>query len=349
MKAALEGPWGNPSSIHREGRAARDLLEGARRQVAALVGGDPDEIVFTSGGTEADWLGISGLQQLAGGPVACAAIEHPAALGPAADAIPIEVDADGRIDVAAVEAACRAGARVVVVGMANHELGTLQDVAELVAVAHEHKARVHCDAVQAAGKVPIDARSLEVDTLAISSHKIYGPKGTGALWIRRDVDLPPLVEAGHQERGRRPGTENLLGAVGFGAAAEVAERVGLVQAPEVARLTARLEAGLVDIPGARIHGAGAVRVGNTINVGFEGALGEVVVAALDLEGIACSTGAACTSGTVKASAVLLAVGLDEDRAKEAIRFSLGRQNSEDEVKALLELLPSIIARARAFR
>jgi cysteine desulfurase len=367
--AALE-VHGNPSSIHAEGRAARDLIERSRRHVADLIAGRPEELVFTSGGTEADCLGVIGLArhgraQGKRARVLASAIEHPAVTG-AVHALAahgfepmwLPVDSAGRVDLDAFERACRAGAAVAAVALANHETGTVQDIRAMAGVCREHGVLLHCDAVQAAGKLPIDVSALGVDALAMSAHKIHGPKGVGALWVRAGLDLAPLIEAGHQERERRPGTENLPGIAGLGEAARLARLHGGSRAEHVRALAAQLEAGLLALGcdggdggggGVRIHGHGAARVGNTVNAGFDGALGEVVVAALDIAGVAVSTGAACTSGSVEPSPVLLALGLPVERAREAVRFSLGRDNTAAEVHALLEVLPDIVARARRFR
>lgn len=353
---------GNPSSVHREGRQARHLVEDARARVASLCGARADEMVFTSGGTEADCLGIVGLARVAserGLParVLGTAIEHPAVSGAlaflagrgvAVSLVP--VSDTGVLDMDALAAACAEGAGVLALSLCNHELGTLQDVTRAAAIAHEYGVLVHCDAVQAAGKVAIDVEELGVDSLAISAHKFHGPKGVGALFVREGIALGALFAAGHQERERRPGTENVAGIAGMGEAAELALASLEHDAPRVARLAEELQHGLLrHIPGARIHGAGAARVGNTVNVGFEGALGEVVVAALDMAGFAVSTGAACTSGTVAPSAVLLGIGLPVERAREAVRISLGRDNSRSDIQSLLEVLPPIIERARQFR
>lgn len=352
MVRALAAGAGNPSSIHAEGRAGRDLVEAARREVAALVGGRPEEIVFTSGGTEADALAVIGLARAAvaaGRPavVAAAAVEHPAVGGAVAELVDrgfearaLPVDREGRVQAVELDAA------VVAIALANHELGTVHDVAAIATAARARGARVVCDAVQAAGKLALDVRALGVDALAISAHKLGGPAGVGALWVRDGVDVPPLVGAGHHERGRRPGTENVLGIVGFGVAAARARTDGLAAQPRIAALRDRLERALLAIPGARVHGAGAPRVATTTNVAFEGAPGDAVVQALDLEGIAASTGAACTSGRIEPSRVLLALGLSPDRAAEAVRFSLGPSTTEADIDHVIDLVPGLIDRVR---
>jgi cysteine desulfurase len=341
--------WGNPSSIHAEGRRARDHLEQARDRVARLAGRPREQVVFTSGGTEGNTLGVLGLAAVAerrGLPrvVAAAAIDHPSLRGAVAALVargwrlaPIAITADG-----ALEAGSLDGVGLVAIAAVNHELGTLAGPGA-AAAARAAGALVHVDAVQAAGKLALAA--IDADALVLSAHKLGGPQGVGALAILSDDGLP-LVDAGHQERGRRPGTENALGIVGFGAAAEHADAAGW---PAVTALGDRLEAGLRAITGVRIHGAGAPRIGGTVNAGFAGARGESLVIALDLAGIAASTGAACTSGTIEPSPVLLAIGQSSDRAREAVRFSLGPTTTAAEIDAVLELLPSIVARAREQR
>jgi cysteine desulfurase len=351
MTAAMADP-GNPSSIHTEGRTARDHIERARNHVAHLVGRPREQVVFTSGGTEANALGVLGLAAVAeqrGLPrvVAATAIDHPSLAGAVAALIargwqrrPIAVSDHGAPRVDAVDAL--AGVGLVALAAVNHELGTIAGRA-VVAAARAAGALVHIDAVQAAGKLAL--AELDGDAIAISAHKLGGPQGAGALAIAQDAGLP-LIDAGHQERGRRPGTENTLGIVGLGAAAAAAD---LASWPAVCALGDRLEAGLRAIPGVRIHGAGAPRVGGTVNAGFAGARGESIVIALDLAGIAASTGAACTSGSVQPSPVLLGLGLLPDQAREAVRFSLGRTTTADEIDAVLDRLPAIVARARAHR
>ena len=348
MSQAMADP-GNPSSIHAEGRRARDHVERARDHVARLVGRPREQVVFTSGGTEGNVLGVVGLAAVAerrGLPrvVAAAAIDHPSLRGAVAALVargwqlrPIGVAATG-----ALEASSLGGAGLVAIAAVNHEIGTVADP-QIIVAARAAGALVHVDAVQAAGKLPLHA--IDADALVLSAHKLGGPQGIGAVAIPLDDGLP-VFEAGHQERGRRPGTENTLGIVGFGAAAADAN---VASWPEVAALGERLEAGLRSITGVRIHGAGARRIGGTVNAGFAGARGESIVIALDLAGIAASTGAACTSGSIQPSPVLLGFGLSADEAREAVRFSLGHSTTADEIDAVLERLPAIVARARAHR
>jgi cysteine desulfurase len=345
------GDAGNPSSIHAEGRRARDHVERARGQVARLVDRPREQVVFTSGGTEGNALGVLGLAAVAerrGLPhvVAAAAIDHPSLRGAVAALVARgwQLRQIGMTGAGAFDPDAIAGVGLVAIAAVNHELGTIADP-RVTAAARGGGALVHVDAVQAAGKLTLEA--VDADALVVSAHKLGGPQGVGAVALAPTCDDGlPLIDAGHQERGRRPGTENTLGIVGFGAAAEEADPAAW---PAVAALGDRLEAGLVAIAGVRIHGAGAPRVGGTVNAGFEGARGESIVIALDLAGFAVSTGAACTSGSVQPSPVLLGLGLSADRAREAVRFSLGRTTTAAEIDAVLERLPAIVARARAHR
>lgn len=344
-RAAIAGALeelGNPSSIHAEGRRARDRVERARNQVAALLGRPREQLVFTSGGTEANALGVQTLAAAAlarGLPrvIARSPIEHPSLLA-AVDALgwevrTLEVSPDGVLRPRQLD-----GVGVLAVAAVNHELGTVLDPSVL-ALARAEGALIHVDAVQAAGKRSLE---LDADAIAISAHKLGGPQGAGAVALAIDAETP---SGGHQERGRRGGTENTLGIVGFGAAAAVVDLGGW---PAVAALGERLEAGLRAIPDVRIHGAGAQRIGGTINAGFAGARGEAIVIALDLAGVAVSTGAACTSGTLQPSPVLRALGQSPDQAREAVRFSLGRSTTAEEIDRVLALLPAIVDRARRF-
>ncbi|HVK75865.1 MAG TPA: cysteine desulfurase family protein [Kofleriaceae bacterium] len=346
---------GNPSSVHGDGRAARARLETARAGVAALAGVEPDQLVLTSGGTEADLLGVVGLARAAraaGAPARALvlATEHPAVHGAAATlaaegfaVAALPVDRAGRVDLDGLDAALAGGAAVVAVAAVNHETGVIADLDTVAARCRAAGARLHVDAVQAAGRIALAPIAALADAMALSAHKIGGPAGVGALIVRAGVELAPLHAAGHQERGRRPGTENLLGAIGFAAAAS---EVDLTAVAAVARRAARLEAGLLTIAGARIHGGGAPRTGTTVNVGFEGALGEAIVIALDLAGVSASTGAACTSGSIQPSPVLLALGLSRERAREGVRFSLGVTTTDADIDRVLEVLPAIVERAR---
>ena len=355
MLAALVHLHGNPSSLHREGQRARAAVERAREQVAALVAARPEEVVFTSGGTEADHLGVAGLAWAAvpGPRVAVSAVEHHAvhgagelleSRGGAVDHLP--VGRDGRIDARALE--IRPGTAVVAVMLANNETGVLQPVAEVAAAAHAAGARLHCDAVQAAGKVPVDVGTLTVDTLAISGHKLGGPKGAGALIVLAGAAPAPLFRGSGHERGRRGGTENLPGIVGLGLAAELAARDLSAESARLLALRRRLEEGLLALaPDAVIHGADAPRLPNTALVSFPGARSDHLLMALDARGVAVSAGAACASGAVEPSAVLAAMGVPRAIAICAVRFSLGRTSNADEVERALRALGEALPAARA--
>ncbi len=364
MQAALE-VWGNPSSVHALGRQARSLVENARAQVADLLGCESDELIFVSGGTEGDNLAVRGLALAARDArtkvkdagakphVIVSPLEHPAVKG-ALDELrregfevsEIPVSAEGQIVVEDLAVLIRPHTVLVSVGLANHELGNIAPIAELAEITHRAGAWFHTDAVQAAGKLPLNVRSLGVDAATISSHKIYGPKGVGALFVRRGLLPHPLVTGGHQEHERRAGTENTLAIAGFGAACAEAQQMLASEATRLTRLRDRLESRLLGIPGARRHGTAKARVPGTANVGFAGARGELVAIGLDLEGVCVSTGAACTSGSVEPSAVLLALGLPAALAREALRFSLGRDTTEEDVDEAAALVARVVVRVR---
>ena len=337
--AAADEAFGNPSSLHAAGRAARDLVERARREVAQLVGALAEEVVFTSGGTESDQMAIP-----RSGHVVVSAVEHPAVMSARPDATVVPVTPEGFVDPEAFAKALREDTVLASVQLANHEIGTLQPVAQLARLARERGIPFHTDAVQAAGKIPIDVRALGVDYLSLSAHKIGGPKGVGALVVRRGAELEPLV-AGHQERERRGGTENVAGIVGFGAAAALARANLAAWSAHSAALRDRFEQGALALS-ARRHGAMAPRVPNTSNVAWEGISGELLTINLDLEGVCVSTGAACTSGSLKPSPVLLALGQPRARALEAVRISVGPENTAEEIDRVLGLLPDLLARIR---
>ena len=354
MAAALRAGPGNASSVHGAGRAARAAVEASRREVAALLGALAEEIVFTSGGTEGNNLAIRGLARAAARGarphVVSSPLEHPSVLGAlAADGVDVSfvaVDASGAVTPEALRAALRPETVLVTLAAANHELGNESDVAALAAVARAAGALFHTDAVQAAAWRALALGAAGVDAATISAHKLGGPQGVGAIFVRRGLDLPPLVVGGHPEHERRAGTENVAGIVGFGVAARavVAEREET--SARVAYLRDRLESRLLEIPGARVHGDRAHRTPGTTNVAFVGAPGQLVSIALDLEGVCVATGAACTSGSLAPSAVVLALGLAPREAGEALRFSLGRDTTEAEIDRVAALMPEMVARVR---
>jgi cysteine desulfurase len=357
-----DGLQANPSSVHAAGQRARAVVERARRSVARAVGAEPLEVTFTAGGTEADNMAVLGAARaLRAAGRACGllttAIEHPAVLA-AAQALAREghplvllaVDDRGRIDPAALTEALRARPDVGIVSLAaaNHELGNAYDLKELSAAVRAARPGllVHCDAVQALGKLPLDLRGMDVDLLSVSAHKIYGPKGVGALIHRRGLELAPTLFGGPQERGRRPGTESVAAIAGFGKAAELATSELTSRRAHTAGLVARLRTGLAGLPGARIHGDPARSTETTVNAGFAGCDGQLLLINLDLAGIAVSTGAACSSGTLEPSPVLRALGQPPEMAREALRISVGKDSSDDDVSALLAALPGILEQVR---
>ena len=342
VRDALER-MGNPSSVHRYGREARRALEHARALVAAMVGAAPAQVVFTSGGTEANNQALRSVR----GPVAVSAIEHDSVLAAAPDAARIPVDAEGRLDLAALERElARASPVLVSVMLANNETGVIQPVREVVEVARRHGARVHCDAVQAAGKLAIDIDALGVDFLTLSAHKFGGPQGVGALVVSNGLEPDALLRGGGQERRWRPGTENLPGIVGFGRACELA----MADADwwqRTAALRDRLEARLTRLaPAARVFGRGAERLPNTSCITMPGVSNQTQLIEFDLAGIAVSTGSACSSGKVGPSHVLAAMGVEPAAAASAIRISLGWASTADEVDHLVDAWGRLYARTR---
>lgn len=364
MARALALAPGNPSSIHAAGRAARDVIEDARRQVAALCGAEREDVVFTSGGSESNRLAILGLvdgarrdpaARLSGRAphVVSSAIEHPSVLATLAwlrarghDVTLLEPGPQGEIAPAAVRAALRDNTALVTLSAANHELGNRYPVAALAAAAHEGGARLHVDAVQIAGREPFDIGVLGVDAASVSAHKFGGPQGIGALILRRGLPFESAAGGG-QERGRRAGTENVPGIAGMGEAARQARARVARDASRVRDLRDRLQAALLAIPGTRLHGDPVERTPGTLNVGFAGADGQLVVMGLDLEGVCVSHGAACSSGTVAPSPVLRAIGLGDRAAREAVRFSLGPENTVAEIDRAAALTAQVVARVRA--
>lgn len=358
MQPWLLGLAGNPSSVHGPGRAARAAVEKAREEVAALLNADPSGVVFTSGGTEADNLAVRGGAHAARETdparrrVAFTAAEH-AAVREAALALavegfePVELPVDSRGVPRDASPADDATALVSAI-LANNETGALFDgLSSFAEKARAAGALVHTDAVQAAGKIPVDVRALDVDLLSLSAHKFGGPKGAGALWVRPGVRLFALAAGGGQERGRRGGTENVAALAGLGEAARLARLRLAEEGARLAALLRRFEAGLLAaVPHARLNAAGGARLPTAASVVFPGAEAETLVAALDLEGIAVSAGSACHAGTAAPSRVLLALGLTSADAKATLRFSFGRTTAERDVDRLLEAVPRVVARAR---
>ena len=355
MLPFLREEYGNPSSLHWFGQRARAAVEQARAEVAALVAADPAEIVFTASGSESDNMALRGAAAKATARrtgVVCSAIEHHAVLNTARamrdEGRPVgiaRVGEAGVVDLDDLAAKVDDATAIVSVMLANNETGVLQPVAEAARIARDRGALVHCDAVQAAAKVPIDVRALDVDLLTLSAHKLYGPKGAGCLFVRRGTAMAPLVRGGAQERNRRAGTENVGGVVGFGAAAALAREALPAEAGRVAALRDELEARLLAIPGARRNGEGP-RVPNTTNVSFEGVDAEALLIALDLEGVAVSTGAACAAGGIEPSHVLRAMGQPPERVQSSLRLSLGRGTSDTDVARAADVIATVVARMR---
>jgi len=347
---------GNASEIHAWGREAHEALERARAQVAAGLGAHEREIVFTSGGTESDNLAVVGLLQLEQpGHVVISAIEHPAVTAAAGflerlgwEVSRVPVDRTGTVDLEALAAALRPDTRLVSLMLANNVVGTVQPVREAAALAREHGVVVHTDAVQAVGAVPIDVDELGVDLLSLSAHKIYGPKGIGALYVRRGVKVRPLIHGGGQERALRSGTENVAGAVGLGAAVELALRVLPETASHVSALRDRLTAGILSaVPDVELLGHPTRRLPGNVCVSVHFIEGESMVLRLDRVGIAVSSGSACASQSLEPSQVITSMGYDAVAAHGSLRLSLGRENTTAEVERFLEVFPAIVADLRA--
>jgi cysteine desulfurase len=359
MMEALAGTFGNPSSVHYFGQQAKTRVDDARGAVAALIGAEPSEIVFTSGGTEADNFAIRGAAEAleAGGrrQLIASGIEHEAVINTVKalarrgwNTTMLPVDETGVVSPDRLREAISAETALVSLMHANNEIGTIQPVSELAAIAHEHGALFHTDAVQSVGKIPVDVRGLGGDLLSMSAHKFYGPKGVGALWIKRGTRLVPLVTGGKHERGRRAGTENSPGIVGMGAAAALARRMLADEGPRLAALRDRLEQQvLASVPGTAVNGAPDRRVPNTTNISFERVEAESLLIALDLEGIAVSTGSACSSGTLEPSHVLRAMGLPTHRTQNSIRFSLGTATTDEHIDRVAAVLPRIVGKLRS--
>jgi len=346
--------FGNASSIHHHGQETRAAVERARESVAALVGCRASEIVFTSGGTEGDNLAIFGLTR-AGDHVLTSTIEHHAVLNACkhlesggCEITYLRVDGRGQVDPDEVRRALRPNTKLITIMMANNETGVLQPVEEIGKIAAEADVYFHTDAVQAAGKVAIDVKEIECDLLSISGHKMHAPQGVGALYVRKGTVLQPMLYGGRHERSRRAGTENVPGIVALGKAAELArEALQRGDAAGMATMRDRIEQTILQaVEATGVNGEGAPRVPNTTSIYFEYIDGEALVIALDLKGLAVSTGAACSSGAIEPSHVLIAMGMRPARARASIRFSLGKQNKAEDAEFALSLLPETVARLR---
>jgi cysteine desulfurase len=345
--------FGNASSIHHHGQETRAAVERARESVAALLGCRAAEIVFTSGGTEADNLAVFGLVR-PGDHIITSTIEHHAVLNACkhlaakgCEITYVPVDRRGLVDAADVKRAIRPNTKLITIMFANNETGVVEPVAEIGKIAAEADIYFHTDAVQSAGKITIDVNQIGCDLLTISGHKLHAPQGVGALYVRKGTQLEPMLYGGSHERSRRAGTENVPGIVGLGKAAELA-RAGFERGDDLKMAAARdhLERELLEIEATGLNGEGAPRVPNTTNIYFDGIEGEALVIALDLKGLAVSTGAACSSGAVEPSHVLTAMGVRPDRARASIRFSLSKQNTPEDVDFALDLIPQTVARLR---
>jgi cysteine desulfurase len=346
--------FGNASSIHHYGQETRAAVEDARESVADLLGCTASDVVFTSGGTESDNLAIAGWVA-AGDHAITSSIEHHAVLHACkhleklgCDVSVLPVDSRGLIDPDDVRLALRPNTKLISLMMASNETGVLQPVEEIGRIAAEAQILFHTDAVQAAAKVSIDVRRIGCDALSISGHKIHAPQGVGALYVRKGTRIQPLFHGGRHERSRRAGTENVPGIVGLGKAAQLAkESLGRSDDKKMAAMRDRLEQGiLAHVDEARVNGAGSARVPNTTNIHFDHIEGESLVIALDLKGLAVSTGAACSSGAIEPSHVLIAMGLRPELARASIRFSLGKQTTESDIDFALTLVPETVARLR---
>src|SRR6185437_13030129 len=354
MRPFFTEHFGNASSIHHHGQETRSAVERARESVAVLLGCRASEIVFTSGGTEADNLAIFGLVK-PGDHIITSTIEHHAVLNSCKhlqetgyEVTFVPVNGKGQVSPDDVRRALRPNTKLISIMMANNETGVLQAVEEIGAIAAEADVYLHTDAVQAAGKVPVDVKAIACDLLSISGHKLHAPQGVGALFVRKGTILQPLMLGGRHERSRRAGTENVAGIVGLGKAAELAhaslQNGGM---GNIAAMRDRLERALLQqVEASGVNGAGTRRVPNTTNIYFDHIEGEAMVIALDLKGLAVSTGAACSSGALEPSHVLVAMGMSADRARASIRFSLGKQNTPQEIEFALGLVPTTIARLR---
>ena len=357
MKPYFLDDYGNPSSFHRKGQAARHAIEASREKIADLLSAEPGDIIFTSGGTESDNLALKGAMESLGSKrrhLVVSAIEHQAVLQTAKylktlgfDVSFAPVDQRGIVDLDRLKEMITDETALLSIMHVNNEVGTIQPIKEAARIAHDKGALFHTDAVQSFGKLEIDPESVSSDMLSISAHKLCGPKGAGALYLRKGLEVKPLFHGGHQEKNIRPGTENVATIVGFGRAAEIARKDRTTETARVLKLRNKLSAGLQKaISDIQINGDPESGIYNTLNVSFKGLEGETLLVNLDLKDIFVSTGSACTAGSIEPSHVLIAMGLSEKLARAAIRFSLGRFTTESEIDHALKEIPPIIERLR---
>ena len=353
---------GNPSSMHEEGRSARNRVEKARAEIAGLINASEDELVFVGSGSEANNTVLSlttcplrtcNLKIFGKPRIITTTIEHPCILETAkcmsdqtAKVDYLSVDRTGKIDLDELKSAMSDDTLLVSVMMANNEIGTVQDIKEITKIVHQHNALMHTDAVQAVGKIPVDVKDLDVDFLSMSAHKIYGPKGIGSLYVKKGVPFCPLIHGGHQESGRRAGTENTLGIAGFGKAIEMRKKEMYEEAERLLKLRALLTHGLEDIQDVQFIGDPKDNIPGTLNVSFMGVEGEAILLYLDLEGISVSTGSACASGSLDPSHVILATGLPVEYAHGSIRISMGRDTTREEIERTIEVFQTVITKLR---
>jgi cysteine desulfurase len=357
------GVFGNPSSLHGPGREARQLVESAREKVASFIGASPEEVMFVGSGSEANNTILNALtcQRMSCtynreglNKIVTTTIEHPCVLETSkclqekgVDVSYLEVDMHGKIDIEQLKDVITDNTGLVSVMMANNEIGTIQDIKTIAEIVHQQGALFHTDAVQAVGKIPVIVQELGVDFLTLSGHKIYGPKGIGALYVRKGAPFCPLIRGGHQERGRRAGTENTLGIIGLGKAIEMRSQEMEAEEKRLLELKATLKKGIKErIPDVQFIGHPTDCLPGTLNASFDGAEGEAIILYLDLEGIAVSTGSACASGSLDPSHVILATGLPAECAHGSIRISMGRENTMEEVEDMIDILPLVIEKIR---